>query len=285
MNNSNSFNVCSRCGSANSLSAKYCYQCGSQLKVPDEPIVCPKCHSINSSLANFCRACGNTLRTNAKTKVCPRCKKQISIDQAQCSCGYSFATVRPISNDGAVKQKGGRLVALLSIIFVALFALALLTPFEFVQNLLFKANMYFLSDDTGVASNGIQVVQLVLATVTSIFAEKSLVFDALIVVLAMFSLAVISMGIHSLCALLRLIHGKRSKRANVFYLIMALLTGAVTTLLVVANMQLPNEGFLAFFVMPQGYALGWGILIIPAYYLFFFVFSLFAKSKKTKRKI
>ena len=39
MNNSNSFNVCSRCGSANSLSAKYCYQCGSQLKVPEEPVV------------------------------------------------------------------------------------------------------------------------------------------------------------------------------------------------------------------------------------------------------
>ena len=43
--NENSFNVCSRCGSANPLSARYCYQCGYELKSPEAPVVCTKCNA------------------------------------------------------------------------------------------------------------------------------------------------------------------------------------------------------------------------------------------------
>ena len=35
----NKFNVCSRCGSANPISARYCYQCGFEMKSPEAPVV------------------------------------------------------------------------------------------------------------------------------------------------------------------------------------------------------------------------------------------------------
>lgn len=48
MNNSNNFNVCEKCGTANPLIAKYCYQCGAHLKTPEDPIVCNNCNTVNS---------------------------------------------------------------------------------------------------------------------------------------------------------------------------------------------------------------------------------------------
>ena len=45
--NQNNYNVCGRCGSANPLSARYCYQCGFELKSPEAPVVCTKCNTVN----------------------------------------------------------------------------------------------------------------------------------------------------------------------------------------------------------------------------------------------
>lgn len=94
MNSSNSFNICPRCGNSNSLNAKYCSRCGTQLKVPQEAVVCHKCHTRNSSLANFCRNCGATLKVGAQTKICPRCGREIGADENVCACGYSFVTLQ-----------------------------------------------------------------------------------------------------------------------------------------------------------------------------------------------
>ena len=286
MSNVNSFNVCSRCGSANSLSAKYCYQCGSQLKVPEEPIVCPKCHSVNSSMANFCRTCGSTLKVGAKTKICPRCKKEVAVSQQQCSCGYAFATV--IQNSAAdstksQRHKGGRWIALLSVIFTALFALALTIPFAFMQNFVTTSNLYALATSSEGALVGLGVVDIfniMMQTVNTFLTTKVLVVDSLLVMLVLFAVTLVTMGIHLICAFVRLLHGKRGKSVNVFYLIMALLTGALSALFIVANTSPTGVAFVDFFAMNAPYSIGWGILIIPAYYLFFFVFSLFAKRKK-----
>ncbi|MBQ2724007.1 MAG: zinc ribbon domain-containing protein [Clostridia bacterium] len=94
MRSSNNFNVCPRCGTANSLSAKYCYQCGGQLKTPSEPVVCTKCHTVNVGGANFCRICGNDLKVaSIQHKECPRCHRIISAESNVCACGYVFANV------------------------------------------------------------------------------------------------------------------------------------------------------------------------------------------------
>lgn len=287
MNNSNSFNVCSRCGSANSLSAKYCYQCGSQLKVPEEPVVCHKCHSVNSNMANFCRTCGTMLKTGAKTKTCPCCKRQIPIEQTQCSCGYSFPAVGE-QGDGVQKQKGGRLVALLSLFFTALFALAVALPFQFMQSYAVQSNLHvigFLGENGVLALGIVDIVYTIIEIVESVLQSGVLTFDSLFVLMCLVSVFVLTVAVQVICALIRLIHGKRGKKANVFYLIMTLLTGAVAALFVVGNLQLYSAEFFKFFILPAGYSLGWGIFVIPAFYLFFFIFSFFAKCKKVKKSV
>ena len=102
MSSSNNLNVCPRCGTANSLSAKYCYQCGGQLKAPQEPIVCTKCHTVNAGGANYCRICGTDLKKVAiQQKECPRCHRIVSADSNVCSCGYVFANI----NQEPVQEK------------------------------------------------------------------------------------------------------------------------------------------------------------------------------------
>lgn len=293
MNNSNSFNVCSRCGSANSLSAKYCYQCGSQLTVPDEPVVCPKCHSINSSMANFCRTCGTTLKTSTRTKICPRCKRQIPLEQTQCSCGYAFPAIDQEKGNKSGKQRGGRGMALLSLLFTALFAIILTIPFDFMHQFVNQSNLYALGITLDGNAVGLSIVDIIylLAEVFNSFSMETLTeLTPLLGVLSMISVTVVVMAVHALCALIRIFHGKRGKGVNVFYLIMTIAMGSSAVLLVLANSgaaaHLPDamQSYLLTYVMPGDFVVGWGIFVIPAYYLFFFIFSFFARRKKqTKR--
>lgn len=92
MNNANSLNTCPRCGSSNSLNAKFCSRCGAQLKVPETAVVCPKCHTRNSSLSNFCRSCGTSLQPGKPMKFCPKCGKSLPVDEKSCDCGYAFVS-------------------------------------------------------------------------------------------------------------------------------------------------------------------------------------------------
>ena len=297
MTNSNSFNVCSRCGSANSLSAKYCYQCGSQLKVPEEPVVCPKCHSINSSMANFCRACGSTLKTGAKTKICPRCKKEVSMSQAQCACGYSFATVRkPVDSvdNVSAKQKGGRWVALFALLFTLIFALAVTIPFRFMQDFVTQSNLFMLGVSTELGKQALGIVDLgyvCLELISAITPDNFETYLSLMVLLLLVAITLIIMAIHVISSLVRIISGKRRKGINVFYLIMFIVTALISLLFAVANnainLTLPQaiQGYVDFCALPTNFLLGWGVFIIPAYYLFFFIFSFFAKRKKAKRRV
>jgi len=293
MNNSNNFNVCSRYGSANSLSAKYCYQCGSQLKLPDQPVVCPQCNSINSGMANFCRSCGAMLKSSSKTKLCPRCKKQLALDQAKCSCGYTFTNIANIDQSTPTKQRGGRLVALLSLVFTAIFALALTLPFKFLQDFTLTSNLYTIgiSADSAIFALGIvDMVYLVVEIVNQLTPEAITELIPLMVLLLYVAIALVTMVVQAICALIRLIHGKRGKHVNVFYIVMAVITGSIAAMLLLANLgmtaTLPPQlaNYLQMYVMPEGILVGWGIVVIPLYYLFFFVFSFFAKRKKAKTK-
>lgn len=49
-------NVCSSCGAVNDKDAKFCNNCGAQLK-----IICPECGAENTSTAKFCDNCGAPL--------------------------------------------------------------------------------------------------------------------------------------------------------------------------------------------------------------------------------
>ena len=91
--NENSFNVCSRCGSANPLSARYCYQCGYELKSPEAPVVCTKCNTVNQGSANFCKRCGSKLPKAQAKVLCPQCSASNNAGTTYCvNCGFDFTT-------------------------------------------------------------------------------------------------------------------------------------------------------------------------------------------------
>lgn len=90
----NKFNVCSRCGSANPISARYCYQCGFEMKSPEAPVVCPKCNTVNQSSANFCKRCGSPLPKPQNKIICPTCGCVCSPEAKRClNCGQDFSAV------------------------------------------------------------------------------------------------------------------------------------------------------------------------------------------------
>ncbi|MBO5866822.1 MAG: zinc ribbon domain-containing protein, partial [Clostridia bacterium] len=89
MLSSNSFNLCPHCGNSNTLNARFCSRCGTQLKVPEEVVVCRNCGTRNSPMANFCRNCGSQLKVGEQTKICPRCRNEVPAGDNTCACGYS----------------------------------------------------------------------------------------------------------------------------------------------------------------------------------------------------
>ena len=160
MNSSNSFNLCPHCGNANTLNARFCSRCGTQLKVPEEVVVCRTCGTRNSPMANFCRNCGSQLKVGEQTKICPRCRKEVPAGENTCACGYSFATITTVApTDGVavpvreqpkadkkgsqkaskahsapkgakrvVSKKGGRAFAFVALVFLLVFAYFFAAP-------------------------------------------------------------------------------------------------------------------------------------------------------------
>lgn len=291
MNNSNSFNICPRCGTANSLNAKYCYQCGSQLRVPEEPVRCPKCNTVNSSLANFCRTCGTVLKTASKTRICPRCGKEVPMEEHVCSCGYSFVNVGQANPSTAVQQsaqsevvptkkaRGGRLVALFSLIFWALFAYVCFAPQgwlpEFMKTPYMTSSAYYANAfDFGKTI----VTQLIENKFAVEFTLYTWITGGVIAV------TTLCMVVHVLAALVRLCAGGRPKRANSFYFVMALLTTIATAMVLLPLLNVEWLNFLDMFA-PSAADIRLTPYIayaIPVYFWFFWIYSFIARKKVAK---
>ena len=110
--NENSFNVCSRCGSANPLSARYCYQCGYELKSPEAPVVCTKCNTVNQGSANFCKRCGSKLPKAQSKVLCPQCSASNNAGTTYCvNCGFDFTTSTMPSSVAIASQQQMQQVA------------------------------------------------------------------------------------------------------------------------------------------------------------------------------
>lgn len=293
MNNSNSFNICPRCGTANSLNAKYCYQCGSQLRVPEEPVRCPKCNTVNSSLANFCRTCGTVLKTASKTKICPRCGKEVPMEENVCSCGYSFANMgyanpttleqtkqTEVSAPAAAKAKGGRVVALFSLIFWALFAYVCFAPQGWLPE--FMKTPYMLSSVA--YANAFDFSQTMAKQIleNKLSVEFSLYTWITGGVIAVTSLCML---VHVVSAIVRLCAGGRPRKANSFYFIMALLTTIATAMVLLPLLNVEWLGFLDMFA-PSGADVRLTPYIayaLPVYFWFFWIFSFIARKKTAKK--
>lgn len=312
MNSSNSFNICPHCNNSNSLNARYCARCGSKLVVPEEVVVCPKCHTRNSPLANFCRNCGTPFKADDATKICPKCGRVVSADSNVCVCGHSFATVgkiapsdspradapaeMPVEEVKAARKPGkasGRAFAIIALVFLLVFAYAVIAPASLRLDFLAKIDNGVIENASGrqygyelVMNEGrlVDMVKEIIANPSNIGAIAYSAKFVLLVTLAVFILSVV---IHLIVVIIRIFTGRRSKRGNWFYFIMAALT-TVVCLLLMFNLESNGSAFMTVVVKlfqldadfgTVGYMFG---VAIPVYYWFFFLYSLIAKRHAPK---
>lgn len=324
MNSSNSFNLCPHCGNSNTLNARFCSRCGTQLKVPEEVVVCRTCGTRNSPMANFCRNCGSQLKVGEQTKICPRCRKEVPAGDNTCSCGYSFATITTVTpaagkavpvreeNKGGKKgrqkaakapkgakrvasKKGGRAFAIIALIFLLVFGYFFAAPQELRPSFL-AFDKGFVTDANGTWYGYdyfyIKVQKVILAINnpgenllnTMVGILGSSVAEIMITVMCV--IFALCAAIHLIVCITRIFSSKRSTRANKFYLLLAILTTVATALLLVPQLFGPTflGGILNLFVA-EGLTFGWVICAIPAYYWFFFLYSAIAKSKPLTEQV
>ena len=313
MFSSNSFNVCPHCGKANALSARYCSSCGKQLVVPEEVVVCPKCHKTNSPLASFCGACGAPLRSGAQTKICPKCHREVEINQNVCSCGYSFGAVsyakpeesKPVSLPTAKTRshKGGRVLAFVALIFLLVFAYIVAVPASVIRPQVITDidKGIFAPMEQTPAMYGYDIVktwaQLVVSIVNGEASSVSTVGEAItrdiggFLVACFVVITLLSMAVHLIVCIVRIFSGKRSKRANGFYLTMAILSNLWVALFAICYYLIDASSSMGILVtvrnifVPTLNTTGWVIYAIPVYFWFFFFYSVGAKAKTIQESV
>lgn len=320
MNDTNSFNICTRCGNSNALSAKYCSRCGAPLKAVEEPIVCHKCNTSNASTANFCRSCGTNLRVTSATKTCPNCGREVNSTDNVCACGYSFVTAEQTKKDkSAIKistnksrkvyaHKRARLFASISLVLLLIFAYYTLVPYQVLGKeglvatlrpaFLVEADKGFVQYSPSLLSSRPTFYYYGYDLVSRLFTywwlqpEISIDFvtgmggmgNVLIAVVTLiFAATLIAQFVE---CIVRLSINKRAKHFNWYSMAMAIVSSLVFALIAVFNSVTVSSDFAtkiaSVFTLGFDYSLGHALWAIPVYYWMTFVYSIFAKAKALK---
>lgn len=319
MLSSNSFNLCPHCGNSNTLNARFCARCGTQLKVPEEVVVCRACGTRNSPMANFCRNCGSQLKVGEQTKICPRCRKEVPASDNTCSCGYSFATITTVAptagttasahderrgkkqkgvcaGKSVVSKKGGRAFAIVAMVFLLVFAYFFVAPQNLRPSFLaFDKGLYY--EGKNIAYGYTYILLLLYQIIDAVSNPGGNMFNAImgalgdnvakIMVSIMVVIFVLCVVVHFIVCFTRAFSSKRSKKANKFYLVLAVLTTVATALILLPQLLGADflGGVLKIFAMPDGFGFGWVLCAIPAYYWFFFIYSAIAKGKSLTEQV
>ena len=319
MLSSNSFNLCPHCGNSNTLNARFCARCGTQLKVPEEVVVCRACGTRNSPMANFCRNCGSQLKVGEQTKICPRCRKEVPASDNTCSCGYSFATITTVAptaggatavseerrgkkqkgvraGKAVVSKKGGRAFAIVAMVFLLVFAYFFVAPQNLRPSFLaFDKGLYY--EGKNIAYGYTYILLLLYQIIDAVSNPGGNMFNAImgalgdnvakIMVSIMVVIFVLCVVVHFIVCFTRAFTSKRSKKANKFYLVLAVLTTVATALILLPQLLGADflGGVLKIFAMPDGFGFGWVLCAIPAYYWFFFIYSAIAKGKSLTEQV
>lgn len=319
MNDTNSFNICTRCGNSNALSAKYCSRCGAQLKAPEQPIYCPECNTRNASTANFCRSCGANLRvTTAATKTCPSCGREVNATDNVCACGYSFVTAEQsvkgskkdksatkISTNKSRKvyaHKGARAFSAISLVVLLIFAYYVLVPYRIYRGEIFVATLrptFLVEADKGFEQYlgmgagfgmpgylyGFDLIAQLFTSISADFVTAMGGMGNILIafVTLIFATTLIAQLVESI---VRLCINKRAKHFNWYCLAMGIVSALIFALITVFNSVTVSSDFAtkvaSVFTLSSDYSLGYALWAIPIYYLLYFVFSIFAKAKALK---
>lgn len=311
MSNLDNFNTCPRCNTPNPTIAKFCFQCGAQLKSNDAPVVCPKCHTQNTGNSSYCRTCGNKLVGSGVTKICPRCTNEVDANSSICSkCGYSFvvagiatpeyhdeyAPVKARGNKAAAgriqkapKGKGnvkGRVYG----VFMMLFSLALIwvlvmPPFFKIDALINFAP--FIWSGSTLYSGSTYLYLLTTHIAPGAFFAGYSVGDY--VILAAVVVTALVLVVQFILGLVAVFTGKQPRGAGFFLLILAALVALCTVAIYLAQFDVLD--FMAFLKSPltspwAAYKVGYSFIVgLPASLVIVWLVRLLFKMTKKEAQI
>lgn len=317
MSNLNNFNICPRCNTPNPMVAKYCFQCGTQLKSPDTPIVCAKCNTVNTGRSSFCKTCGNKLVGTSVTKICPRCNNTVNANSTICDkCGYSFLAVGVAYPDSAQGSKAAEKMSLAKQaaaqrgkakgsvasgkgraggFFAFILALAaayflIMPPFIAIPNF---AQAFLTVNEAPMTGWG--YIMNIIGNFGAFFTAQT-VYDWLI--FGVFALTVVTVLVEIIGGLVHLFGGRQAKRGKILLLVVTILTalamGFVNLVQHGAGIASGMTGALAnvfnwfgslYHSRLSPLYVSWVFNLCPAYMFLAYIFSLFFKMSKKEEQV
>ena len=292
--------VCHKCHTHNSPMSNFCRNCGTLLEGNSDTKICPRCNREVSGDKTVCE-CGYSFVTYQqanpdKATKAPKAQKQSKPDKDK---------TQKAKSEKVYSKKGGRGWAIAGIILVLLFAYYIVAPFhlydgngdvsttlrpEFLVN--FDKGFIFLQDDLSTASYGCNFVVDLIALIKAVAGGAS--FGELmgslsigyIMILVLSIIFILTALVHLVVCIIRSITAKRSKKMNLYFLIMAIISTLVVGLMTLFSLVQMPEGTMqkiaSWFALSEGMTLGYAVWAIPLYFWFFYLYSLGAKAKKLK---
>ncbi len=303
--------VCHKCHTRNSPLANFCRNCGTPIRSGAMTKICPKCGREVPAEENVC-ACGHSFATAGY--VSPDTTNAVAVTPVT-TVGQADAPADAKADKKAKKQKNkklvkyeyktrskksGRAFAIVAALLLLVFAYAIILPVgRFLPSRIdggftnvggAENTRKYLWDEV-IGSNGLVDILISAFTGSGMGAFKNVSVPQMIMLVSSAILA-ITMVMHLLVVIIRIFSGRRSKKGNWFFLVMAILTTIVSALGYLLQVGIIPEqtGIL-------GTILGWFdsaklgggmvfgtiyIYVVPAYYWLFYIYSLIAKRGRKK---
>lgn len=291
--------VCHKCHTRNTPMANFCRNCGVELKVGLETKICPKCGKEVDAGDSIC-VCGYSFVTLQETLPA---KNAVRVADEADSETPSVKTTQKTKD--VYNTKGGRGWAIAALVLLLLFAYYIITPYasfsekgdvlvvfrpEFLVNL---DGGFINRGDTVNTIYGYGYIYELVNIIKSVADGGS--FSEIVEMLGMGNMMIMAVTVafivaalaHLIVCITRICTGKRSKRANWTYLVLAVITTLVIGLITLFYyVQLPEVMSIITNLFAIGGAnLGVAVWAIPVYFWFFFLYSLCAKAKKLQEHV
>ncbi|MCH5157532.1 MAG: zinc ribbon domain-containing protein [Clostridiales bacterium] len=293
--------VCHKCHTHNTPMANFCRNCGTALKVGSETKICPRCGKEVRGEEAICQ-CGYSFVTYQQTMP-----SATPVDVSELKDNKAQDVVQDTSKADKKKsaknhnRKGGRGWAIAGLILVLLFAYYIVAPFVLpVGDGVTLRPEFLVSLDNGLvkgseAAYGYDIVSDLVTLVQDVIAGKSIgdvigsVSVGYIMVMVLVVIYCVTAAVHLLVCFIRCFTGKRSKRMNIYFLIMAIISILVVGLMILFKFVAMPDGVMStiasWFALGDGISVGYALCAIPVYFWFFFFYSLGAKAKKVKEPV
>lgn len=300
--------VCHKCHTRNNPLANFCRNCGTPIKTGALTKVCPKCHREVNAQDNVC-TCGHSFAQIGY--VSPDMANKAAPVEGVTPVVPATDTTTAAKKTKAAKKvaykehsKGsGRAFAIVAALLLLVFAYITIAPASLHLSFIptkFDNGVTFTPDGANIGARSyvydkvMDVVNGVISIINNKSSDIPAAFGGIanMILLAFCTIFALSAAIHLLVVIVRIFSGRRSKKSNKFFLVMAIVSTIVSALAFLWSYNIIPDWnnffgtFLGWFNpanLGENVRVGYIYLYaLPAYYWFFFLYSLVAKRGKKK---